>query len=165
MIEKRLMKGVIALGLLLVSGGVLAEDAAAQLEVMDPYVRAIPPGQMNSASFMTLRNNAAADHALVAVESPAAPTVELHTHTMEGGMMRMRRIEKIDLPAGEAVQLQPGGLHVMLIGITEPLAVDSQVELTLVLDDGSRTTVQAPVRKLQMQMMPMDQDHGMPHGH
>ena len=135
--------------LCLLSTGVYAGNA---LQVEDPYVRAVPPGQTNSAAFMTLTNASDADHALVAAESSASKVVELHTHKMEGGMMKMRRLDKIELPAGETVKLQPGGLHVMLIGLARQLSPGDNVEITLVLDDGSRTSVAAPVKTVQQTM-------------
>ena len=133
--------------------GVLLSSAslslgASGLEIGDPSVRAVPPGQPNSAAFMSLRNTSTEERALVGAESPAAEVVELHTHVEEGGMMRMRRIERIDLPAGERVTLQPGGLHVMLIGLQSELAPGQTVELTLIQDDGERLTIQAPVRPI-----------------
>ncbi|BCU07955.1 copper chaperone PCu(A)C [Allochromatium tepidum] len=122
---------------------------AAGLEVGDPYVRAVPPGQPNSAAFMTLHNTGTEDRALIGAESPAAETVELHTHVEEGGLMQMRRIERIALPAGETTTLAPGGLHIMLIGLKSELAPGQTVELTLIQDDGERLAIQAPVRRLE----------------
>ena len=90
---------------------VVAGEAAQQVAVSDAYARAVPPGQSNSASFMTLVNNSGADHALVAAKSSVSKVTELHTHTMVEGMMQMRQVEKIDLPAGKTVTLEPGGLH------------------------------------------------------
>ena len=132
----------------LLSGAGLTLSAAG-LEVGDPYVRAVPPGQPNSAAFMTLHNTSDADRALVGAESPAAETVELHTHVEEGGLMQMRRIERIALPAGETTTLAPGGLHIMLIGLKSELAPGQTVELTLIQDDGERLAIQAPVRRLE----------------
>jgi periplasmic copper chaperone A len=126
----------------------------AEVSIGDPYARAVPPGQPNSAVFMSLTNQSGQAQALVGAESTVSEIVELHTHVEEDGMMRMRRIEQIDVPAGETVTLKPGGLHVMLIGLTQALEPDDAVELTLIFDDGSRIPVQAPVRKIQMQ--PMD---------
>ncbi len=148
---------LLAMVLLLLSGAVSAE-AVGEVEIDGAYVRAVPPGQPNSAAFMKVNNNGTSDHALVGGSSPAAEVVELHTHTMEGGMMRMRQVEKIDLPAGESVALQPGGLHVMLIGLKQKLVPDDEIPLTLRFEDGSEVTLQAPVHKLQMKMKPMD--HG-----
>jgi copper(I)-binding protein len=123
----------------------------AEVAIGDPYARAVPPGQANSAVFMSLENRSDQDQALVAAESDVSEIVELHTHIEEGGMMRMRQIEKIDVPAGETVILQPGGLHVMLIGLRQALEPDQTIDLTLVFEDGSRMPVQAPVRRIQMQ--------------
>ncbi len=122
------------------------------IQIQHPYARAVPPGQPNSAAFMTLRNMSDAANAVVSASSPAAKVVELHTHTMDGGMMKMRRVEKIDIPAkGEAV-LKPGGLHIMLIGLKQQLKPGMKVSLTLNFADGTESTVEAPVQQV-MKMM------------
>ncbi|MEW8002678.1 MAG: copper chaperone PCu(A)C [Candidatus Thiodiazotropha sp.] len=148
------MKHLLLFGLtfLILSQTATAGSVADGIMVDDPYVRAVPPGQPNSASFMVLHNKGEKGSALTAVSSPASEVAELHTHTMDDGMMRMRKVERIDLPAGEAVELQPGGLHVMLLGLKQELVPDQKVPLTLIFDDGSSVQVEAPVRKLQMKM-------------
>lgn len=143
--------------LIVMSQLVVAGSAGEMVMVDDPYVRAVPPGQPNSASFMSLHNMSDKDIALVGASSSAAEVVELHTHTMEDGMMRMRRVEQIDLPAGEVTSLKPGGLHVMLIGLKQKLVPGEKIGLSLSFDDGSELKVVAPVRKLRMQMKPSDQ--------
>jgi protein SCO1/2 len=120
--------------------------AATAVMVHDAYVRAVAPGATVSAAFMMLHNPTAAARALVAAASPAATTVELHTHQNDGGVMRMRQVERIDVPAGGQTTLAPGGYHVMLIGLTGPLTEGATVPLTLTFDDGARLTVDAPVR-------------------
>jgi copper(I)-binding protein len=105
-----------ALAFALFAGLAIGAEAA-EITINDPYARAVPPGQPNSAVFLSLTNSSAQDRALVGAESPAAGVTELHTHVNEDGMMRMRRIDRIELPAGETVTLKPGGLHVMLIGL------------------------------------------------
>lgn len=144
-----LMLGFVLLGL---SHAALAQAAADQVTVKDPYVRAVPPGQPNSASFMTLHNGGKQQHALVGAESPVSKIVELHTHNMVDGMMRMRPVDKIDLPAGEMTGLEPGGLHVMLIGLKQQLVPDETISMTLVFEDGSKKKITMPVRKLRMRM-------------
>ena len=128
-----------------------AETAAgpAGVTVSDPYARAVPPGQPNSAVFMTLTNASKQPRALVAAQSAAAKTVELHTNVDDNGVMRMRKIERIEVPAGGSVQLKPGGLHVMLIGLNGDLAAGGKVALDLSFDDGSHAQVQAPVRTIE----------------
>lgn len=141
--------------------GLLSAAEADQVSAADAYVRAVPPGQPNSASFMILSNGSSSDIVLKGAESPAAKVVELHTHTMSDGMMRMRQVEKIDLPAGQSVQLQPGGLHVMMIGLQQKLVPGEQIDLTLVFGDGSKLPLKVPVVKLQLKMQM--QDAGMQH--
>jgi copper(I)-binding protein len=96
---------------------------------------------------MVLGNTAAREHALVGARSPAARVVELHAHLMDGGLMRMRRVERVALPPGDAVRLGPGGLHLMLIGLEGPLAPGDRVPLTLEFEDGTEAEVTAPVRR------------------
>ena len=139
----------IALAIMLMPWAVLtlAGRAGAALEIQDPFAWAVPPGQTNSAIFMRLVNGGDAPLVLVGGRSEAAAAVELHTHTMEDGMMKMRRVERIAVPAKGAVALEPGGLHIMLIGLKRDLVPGGAVDLALALDDGSVIPVQAEVRE------------------
>jgi len=137
---------------MLLSAGLYAGNAADGIEVQGAYVRAVPPGQGNSAAFMSLTNRTDADHTLVAAESAASQVVELHTHLKEEGMMKMRRVDRIELPSGETVKLEPGGLHLMLIDLTQQLSPGEDVEMTLVYEDGSRTSLTAPVKTVEETM-------------
>jgi copper(I)-binding protein len=132
-----------------------AQTVAERVEVMDPYVRAVPPGQSNSATFMQLNNTDNQNHALLAAETPAAKVVELHSHFLVEGMMQMRPVEQVDLPANAVTNLQPGGLHVMLIGLQQKLVPGEMVPLTLLFEDGSKLPVSVPVRNLRMHSNPM----------
>jgi periplasmic copper chaperone A len=147
--------------LLLISSGLLAA-AGARIEVSAGYVRAVPPGMLNSAAFMRLKNADSLTHQLVSASSPAAKAVELHTHLMEEGMMKMRRIAQIELPAGKMVELKPGGLHVMLIGLVHDLTEGDAVELTLTYGDGSSQKMSLPVKGIDMEQM-QHNEHKMPH--
>lgn len=137
---------------LCLSTALYAGNAADSVEVDGAFARAVPPGQPNSASFLSLTNRDDVDHALTGADSNASEVVELHTHLMEDGMMKMRRVDKIDLPAGETVKLEPGGLHIMLIGLEKQLMPGEDVEVTLIFEDGSRTTLKAPVKKVEVKM-------------
>ena len=116
------------------------------VKVHEPFVRLLPPTQPNTAAFMALENAGERDLALVRAESEASRVVELHDHLMIDGMMRMREVERIDLPTGARIELKPGGLHVMLIGLPAPLQQGQKVPITLVFDDDSRVEIHAPVR-------------------
>lgn len=152
----------LAAGVLL-HGTVLAGSAADDISVSDAYARAVPPGQPNSAAFMVFKNGGDSDHAVVAATSSVSDVAELHTHTMANGMMQMRQVEKIDIPAGGETRLQPGGLHVMLIGLQSGLMPGGEVALTLSFEDGSSKQVAVPVRKIKMKMMQHKMD-GMRQG-
>jgi len=124
--------------------------ALAQVSITDPWVRGTVPGQKVTGAFMQITS--ATDASLVAVTSPVAKVTEIHTMSHEGGVMKMRRVEAIALPAGKPVELGPGGYHVMLMDVGQPLKEGETVPLTLTFADkaGNRTTqaVSATVRAL-----------------
>jgi copper(I)-binding protein len=129
---------------------VAALPAFAQVTVSQPWVRATVAQQHATGAFMTL--TAAADSRLVAASSPVAGAVEVHEMTMVGDVMRMRQIDGLPLPAGQAVALTPGGYHLMLLQLKRTMKDGDKVPLTLELEDAnhvrSRITVEAPVRPL-----------------
>lgn len=129
-----------------------APVTAGQFSASAPYARAVPPGQPNSAIFMQLQNKDSKAHALVKASSTASEVVELHTHLNEGGVMKMRKVEKIDLPAGETVALKPGSFHIMLIGLKKPLKAGESVDLTLTFEDGTTLATSAPVKEITAPM-------------
>ncbi|GAB4346500.1 MAG: copper chaperone PCu(A)C [Gammaproteobacteria bacterium] len=153
---KRAHSVLVATLALLAPGPLFAGTAAADVEVHNPYVRAVPPSAPNSAAFMTLVNKGGA-HAVVRAESEISKVVELHTHVKEGGMMRMRQVEKIDIPAHARTVLKPGGLHVMFLGLKQALKEGDQVRFKLVFEDGSEATITAPVKRV---MAGMKMQHG-----
>ncbi|MEH6418422.1 copper chaperone PCu(A)C [Pseudomonas sp. CGJS7] len=128
----------------------LSGIAHAQVAIQEPWVRGTVPQQKATGAFMRL--TAARDLRLVAARSPVANTAEVHEMKMQGQMMRMRQIAALDLPKDRAVALAPGGYHIMLIDLKQPLAAGQQVAITLVFEDAagkrSEQTVQAPVRAL-----------------
>jgi len=125
-----------------------AAGAAQPVAVKDAWVRAPAPGQKVAGAYMELTGRIKA--ALVAVASPVAARGELHNTVLEDGVMKMRPVGRIDLAAGQTVRLEPGGLHVMLIDLKQPLKAGEKVPLTLTVQraDFSRAvfTVQAEVR-------------------
>ena len=132
--------------LLAVLVGVLGAPASAQVQVYGPMVRMVPPGQPISVAFMTLHNHGMDEKILVKVHSDAAGAAELHNHIMADGMMKMRRIDTIVVPGHGQVELKPGGLHIMLIGLSRNLQVGEQVTIDLEFADGEHLTVNAPVQ-------------------
>jgi len=116
--------------------------------VHDAYVRATPPGQRNAAAYFVLRNNAKSDVRLVSVKSDVAEVAEPHSHVMDEGMMKMRRVEYIDIPAEGETVLQPGGLHIMLMGLVKQLQPGEYVSLEFQFDNGQKQTMRVPVKMI-----------------
>ncbi len=146
----------VLLVLLVVSQNLMA--AGNGVNIIDPYVRSVPPGQTVSAAFLQLKNTTSEVRTVINATSPVSKVVELHSHVHEEGMMKMRRIDSIAIPANGMTVLKPGGLHIMLIGLHKPLKLDQKVSLTLEFKDGSSQTVEAPVRKIMMPGMMKDKD-------
>jgi copper(I)-binding protein len=96
---------------------------------------------------MTIVNNSDAAMVLVGARSPVVERIEIHTMTHEDGTMRMRQVEQVPLPAGGQVVFESGGLHLMLMGLSNPPRAGDSVDLTLRFADGSARTVSASVRK------------------
>lgn len=134
-------------------------SALADVSVAEPWVRATVPAQKATGAFMNLKSDA--DARLVSVASPVAGVVEIHEMIMDKEVMKMSPVPALDLPAGQAVELKPGGYHVMLMDLKAQVKEGDQVPLTLVIEgkDGSRQTLEltAPARPLNA---PMKMQHG-----
>lgn len=123
-------------------------EAAKALHIMDARVRAMPPGSPNTGAFLSFHNPTEQHAALLSASSPAAKTVELHTHVQEDGQFKMRQIDRIDVAPDQMVKLAPGGLHIMLIGLTGDLTEGDEVALTLSFEGGHTTELKVPVKKI-----------------
>ncbi len=132
--------------LLLITGLLLANAAAAQVQVKDAWARPAVPGQSGTGAFMTLTAPQGAK--LVSATSPVAGVTELHEMSMEGNVMKMRAIPSLDLPAGRAVELKSGGHHLMLMDLKQPLKAGDTftVELKIIDAQGKPATVPVQVQ-------------------
>ena len=109
-------------------------DAAESVRAANAWVRPPVAGQTIASAYVELTSPT--DAVLVGAGSAAAGRVEMHSMTMDGGVMRMRALPKIDLPAGQTVKLAPGGLHLMLIDVKQPLKAGDRVPLVLSIQPG-----------------------------
>jgi len=135
------------LGLALAASAGAHDFSAGPLMIERPWARATPPAAQTGAAYFTLHNSGDADERLVSVDAPIARRAELHAHQVENGVMRMRQVAAIVLPPGGQVALQPGGLHVMLIGLEAPLRVDESFPFTLTFERAGRVTIQISVQQ------------------
>lgn len=127
------------------------------LTVTDPWVRSNPNGM--GAAYMVIASPDDDRLVAAAVDPSIADTVEIHEVVMVDGAMRMQEVDSIPLPSGEAVSLEPGGYHVMLMGTPAMLAAGTEVELTLTFGSGAEATVTAVVRD-DTPEDGMEMDHG-----
>ena len=109
-----------------------APGALAQVTVDTPWVRGAVPGQLATGAFMDLTS--ARDATLVKVDSPIAGTSEVHTMEMKGNLMTMRAIDKLALPAGKRIRLAPGGFHIMLMDLKQPVKNGEIVPIKLTIE-------------------------------
>jgi copper(I)-binding protein len=125
-----------------------AQSTTSSVKVENAWARATAPGQKTGSVYVDLTS--ASNAALVAAGSPLAERAELHSMSTEGGVMRMRALPRVELPAGQTVKLAPGGIHVMLVDLKQPLKPGDKVPLTLSVQSSgmSLTTlkVEAEVR-------------------
>ena len=115
------------------------------IEIKDIWARATPGGAENGAAYVTLMSSAG--DRLTGATTPAAARAELHRMTMDGSVMRMREVSAIDLPPGTPVTLKPGGLHIMMIGLKQPLHPGQWVKLTLTFEKAGTREVSAAIGK------------------
>ena len=147
-------------GLAMVAGSLHAQG----LSVEAPWVRATVPGQQATGAFMKI--TAPQGARLIGVSTPVAPVAEIHEMRMDGDVMRMRAIDRLELPAGKTVELRPGSFHIMLMNLKVALKPDSTIPLTFTLVDAQgvqrQEQVQVPVRLTPPAQMPAGMpDHSM----
>ena len=107
---------------------------APDLTIENARVRALIPGQDKTVAYMDLRNNTQAAITLLSARSEAVPAMEIHTTRMDDGVMRMRRLKEVEIPAGETVRFEPGGRHLMLFGVK---SLGPELVVQLEFADGS----------------------------
>lgn len=120
--------------------------ASADISVESAYIREAPPGQKVTAAFLTLANHSNKSCTLSGVATPIAGRAEIHGHFHKNGMMQMRPVAELALPAGETLALQPGGHHIMLFDLVEGISVGEHYPLTLYFEECPTLDVKAELR-------------------
>jgi periplasmic copper chaperone A len=123
-----------------------------------PYARATVPGQPAGGGFLKLENKGDADR-LLSASAGVSGSVELHSMSMEGDVMRMRQVDAIELPAGKTVELKPGGFHIMFMGLKAPLKAGDSFPLKLKFEKAGEVTVDVKVEGAGKDAMPKDMKH------
>lgn len=134
---------VLALGL----GAAAAHDYnLGALHIAQPWVRATPKGASVGGGYLKITNKGTMPDRLIGGSSPVARKVEIHSMTMEGGIMKMRPLDAgLEIKPGATVELKPGGLHVMMTGLTQPFRKGERVTVTLVFEKAGKIEVEFTV--------------------
>ncbi len=120
----------------------------AGIAVSDAWVRAVASASETSGGYLTIANSGGQDDALTGAASPVAASVEVHETSMDSsGMAGMHPVDSVPVGAGQTVKLQPGGYHLMIMGLTKPLKAGDTVELDLTFQRAGKVVVQAEVRQ------------------
>ena len=125
--------------------------------VHDGWARASLGKAPNSAAYMMLMTHGDESDKLVGAATPVAETAELHNHVMDGDIARMRPVDAIEIRPGESVTLEPGGFHIMLMGLKKKLDEGQTVPLTLTFEKAGEVKVDLPIQSLKAAM---EHDHG-----
>lgn len=137
---RTLSAAVFSLALTVPAAG--AEDHGhGDLVIDNPWARATAPNAPSGVAYMLIENRGDTDDRLIAAESARAERVEIHTHTMDDGVMRMRPLDNIDIPAGDSVGLEPGGNHIMLINLDDRLEEGTGFPMTLTFEESGEIEV------------------------
>ncbi len=125
------------------------EFTLGSVAIAGPWSRAMPPNAPNGAAYFRVENHGGEPDRIVSARTDIAETVELHVHDMEGGMMKMRQVESIEVPAGGEVRLEPHGLHVMLFGLNQPLVDGESFKLTVVFEKAGELDLMVDIKRTE----------------
>lgn len=151
------------LGLWAIKSLLFSAPALAQIQIENALIRALPPGQTITAAYMTLRNHSAQNRSLIGASSELGGRIEIHQSAMENGVMKMRPIAAVAVPAHGSAVLGTDGVHLMIFDLREDLVEGESHRLLLHYADGSRQAVAAVVTKISPKHGEDGHDHATMH--
>jgi copper(I)-binding protein len=148
---------LLAIALLLSAGNAVAGDySIGSIQVGNPWTRATPKGSAVAGAYMTISNKGTVSDRLVGGSSPIAGQFEVHSMVMEQGVAKMRPVEGgLEVKPGETVELKPGGFHVMLTGLKQPLEKGQKVKGTLEFEKAGKVDIEYAVEAVGAPSAPM----------
>lgn len=135
----RSMCGILAVFLCLTTA------AGSEIQVAGAWSLPLPPTSVNGAAYLTVHNPGSSADRLLAAETDIAAMVEIHAHALKDGQMSMMQLHEVDMPPGATVEFAPGGLHLMLLGLTRPLVRGERYSLTLEFEHAGRIPVEVSI--------------------
>jgi periplasmic copper chaperone A len=140
----RIAHAGVIFGAIVLAGGFAAAESytAGNLQVSNPWARATPKGATVGAGYLSITNKGSELDRLISGSAEAAARFEVHVTIMEGGVAKMRQVSGLEIKPGETVELKPGGMHVMFMGLKQPLAQGQRVKGTLVFEKAGTVAVE-----------------------
>lgn len=126
-----------------------AQAQTSTIKVNEPFARATNPGQSVGAGYLTIENTSASADKLTSASFAKSQSVQIHEMKMDGNKMLMRDIGSLVIPANGKVELKPGGYHLMLMGLTEPLKAGDTITVTLQFEKAGKVVIKMPVKMIQ----------------
>jgi len=126
---------------------------AGSISVEDPYVRLLPKGSMATGAFMTISNSSEKTIKLLSATTSKSKITQIHNHIKENGMMKMREIPYLEIPAKSSVKLKPGSFHIMLMQLRSDLVLGEKIKINLSFDNDEKITIDTPVKKINRKKM------------
>ena len=142
----------------------MSEGVSEGVKVTDAWARATPGRARNGGAYLTIVNEGRRDDRVMAVKSDVANRVEIHTHLNDGGIMRMRKVDGVDVPSGGSVTFKPGGYHLMFIGLKTPFKKGETFPVTLEFEKSGQRAVTVTVMGVGAMNSGMMHSHGAGHG-
>ncbi|GAK33685.1 hypothetical protein JCM17846_12820 [Iodidimonas nitroreducens] len=120
-------------------------QSPAKIEISEAWARETPQGAPNAALYLTIANEGDIDDRLLSVATDLAAHAGIHSTSEEDGMMRMRSVEALRIPARETISLAPGALHIMLMGLEKPLVKGDEISINLIFEESGEQMIRIPV--------------------
>ena len=143
----KLLIAVCVAGVMLAGSPAVAYGyGAGDLQVRHPWARATPPGAQVGAAYLEIHNSGKEPDRVVGVATPAAERVEMHVQVREGDIVKMREVQRFEVPARQGLTLRPGGSHLMLVGLRKPLVTGERIPLTLRFERAGELKIEVEVQ-------------------
>ena len=141
----------------------VTEQQHPAIQVVEAWSRELPPNAPVGAAFMSIENHSDTPDRLISAESPVAEVTELHAHIHEGDVMRMVKVDSIDVPMNGRLTLEPGGYHIMLIDLKKPLVAGENLPLSLQFEHAGQMDVIVDIRSSDAGTTAEHSEHTMDH--
>jgi copper(I)-binding protein len=127
-------------------------QSTSNIQITEPMVRSTLPGQMMSSAYLTIENKGNVADRLISASFSGAKEVQIHEMKMDGDTMKMRQMNSLEIPAKGKAQLSPGGNHLMLMNLKDPIQDGQSIKMILQFEKAGKVEIEIPAKSMKMQM-------------